>query len=458
MTVFPTRKHPRDLLDSIWRASGSASTTVVLIMLLIITLLVIALIPGAGSELSLVQQSSTHVLDSSTSQTAVKIGYVALSVWLKALLAAIGFISLLRLADQVLGASRIFRRGCYPPCPPQVMPERHVVGEELGPAAKQTEHGLKSSWPEVRCERQPARVRFFATRRRWKAIDGILIEIGPLMVLLGLAVNSAAGWHFTSIALPPEGPVSLQGSASTTLSLNGIANDGSDVTAVILASTGQNVATEQLITNHRPGRWGNLWVTLQATGPALIVNASDVSNRPLLLQSLVGSSEIGETLKVLFRTTQTEQAFSIPTRNLAFRVVSYPELPDRGLYAPVFLVEAYRADSVTPILSELVTDAAEFNIDDTRITLAREHFALVDSAYLPGVVPMLSGAILLLVGLVIRVIWPLRSVWLDLVEHGSTTAIFVRSMSCDAKAKADGLCASLISEDAAPERDRSHAD
>ena len=54
------------------------------------------------------------------------------------------------------------------------------------------------------------------------------------------------------------------------------------------------------------------------------------------------AGEVSEKLHLLFQQTQGEQAFALPARNLTFRAVSYPALPERNITAPVFLVEAYR--------------------------------------------------------------------------------------------------------------------
>jgi hypothetical protein len=149
------------------------------------------------------------------------------------------------------------------------------------------------------------------------------------------------------------------------------------------------------------GRWGNLWVYQQATGPALTVTAQDGEGHPLALQSLATGGESGPELHLLFRQNQSEQGFGLPTANLTFRAVSYPSLPEKGIARPVFLVEAYRGDAATPVLSQLVEDEAETTVDGVLLSLRRDRYVLLGAAYLPGWSVVSIGGLLALAGAIV---------------------------------------------------------
>ena len=72
----------------------------------------------------------------------------------------------------------------------------------------------------------------------------------------------------------------------------------------------------------------------------MAVTASDSNGRPISIQALAPGGAVSEALHLLFQQTEGEQAFALPDRNLTFRAVSYPALPERNIAAPVFLVEA----------------------------------------------------------------------------------------------------------------------
>ena len=204
----------------------------------------------------------------------------------------------------------------------------------------------------------------------------------------------------------------------------------------------------------RPGHWGGIWLTQGGDGPALAVNAADADQQPLRLQSLVAGGQEGETLRMLFPQAQSEQAFAIPARNLAFRVVSYPALPERGIPGPVFLVEGFRGEDPTPALSELVAEAGTLALDEVTLTLRRDRYAVIQVAYLPGLLPALAGTILLLAGALLAAgRGPVR-LWAALTAIDETVAVTAHAAAAvDPDAEAAQLLAALARDDAGEARD-----
>ncbi len=142
----------------------------------------------------------------------------------------------------------------------------------------------------------------------------------------------------------------------------------------------------------------------------------------LVLQSLDSNGKVGPTLRLLFSQTQSEQGFAIPTRNLTFRAVSYAALSEQGIEGPVFLIEAYRGavagEETTPAVTELVTDEGSLVLDDTTLTLRRDRYVELEAAYLPGLIPMLLGGLLILSGTVIAAYWGITRVWANFALDG----------------------------------------
>jgi len=151
-----------------------------------------------------------------------------------------------------------------------------------------------------------------------------------------------------------------------------------------------------------------MWIALRSAGPALQAAARDSRGRPLLLQSLepgseggLSQGEVGEEVHLLFRQTQPEQEFALPSANLTFRVVSYSSLPEQGINVPVFLVEVYKGDESAPALSEFVVENATLALSGLTLDLQRDRYAIVEAAYLPGLIPMLFGGLAILGGVIV---------------------------------------------------------
>ena len=145
------------------------------------------------------------------------------------------------------------------------------------------------------------------------------------------------------------------------------------------------------------------------------------------IQSLAPGGEVSEKLHLLFQQTQGEQAFALPARNLTFRAVSYPALPERNIAAPVFLVEAYRGADPAPVFDELVEDTAAVNLDGVTLTLQRDRYVILEAAALPGLPLLLFGAIITLAGVITSAVWGPTRAWIGMAADGDAVDLAVRA-------------------------------
>jgi hypothetical protein len=249
----------------------------------------------------------------------------------------------------------------------------------------------------------------------WAAFGLPLACLGLLIALLGLWINDVAGWRAADVALAPGSRVTPPGAAGHGLQLRLDGDNGAeqDAASVVTLVQPDGAAAQVSVGPRWPGRWGNLWLFQRALGPALAVTARDAEGRALSLQTLVAGGEVGPTIHLIFRQEQTEQGFGLPTRNLTFRAVSYEALPEKGIGRPVFLVEAYRGDAATPVLSQLVEDEATVTVDGITLTLRRDRYVLVGTAFLPGLPVVVAGALLALAGAIAALTSPRLSPTMD---------------------------------------------
>ena len=232
------------------------------------------------------------------------------------------------------------------------------------------------------------------------------------------------GWRATGISLAPGDTTLLAQADNLRIALDSMSGEGNATANLTLAraETGKGVRTAP----GRPAIWGSTWLSQAGSGPALAVTAQDGRGQPIVLQSLAPGGEASQMLHLLFQQTQAEQAFALPTRNLTFRVVSYPALPEQGITKPVFLVEGYRGADPVPILEELVEEQANLTVDGLTFGLRRDYYVTLDAAKLPGLPLLLLGAVITLAGVIISAFWGMVRAWIGTAGDGDAVAVAVR--------------------------------
>ena len=262
-------------------------------------------------------------------------------------------------------------------------------------------------------------------RRPLGAAGPLLTYAGPLLILLGLLLNDALGWRAANIALAPGDSTLLPRADGLWITLDGTAGEQS--APVTLSLTRMNADKRVRIAANQPARWGGVWLTQQEIAPALAVSAVDSNGQPIAIQSLAPGGEVNQKLQLLFQQTQSEQAFALPTRDLTFRAVSYPALPERNIAAPVFLVEAYRGADPVPVFDELVEDTAAVKLDGVTLTLHRDRYVILEAAALPGLPLLLLGAIMVLAGVITSAAWGPSRAWIGMAADGDAVDLAVRA-------------------------------
>jgi len=389
MTLTPDIPKRRDLLDGAWRSSSATGVTLALLALLAITL------------------------------TVAGVFKLNVGLWLRVLLAALAYNLALRLAGRARHIWYLHHRvQSLPPFPADLPVRQTTLPGPFDATLAHVQDSLAARYQRVNAEHDATRAQLHAERYRLGAWGPLVAYVGLLLALLGLLVNDAAGWRAGDIALAPNSSAALVQAGGMQITLNEITvTEPSAPSTLTLTRADGRVRTVH-VTGNRPARWGNLWIIQRTTGPALAVSAQDLNGRPLLLQALISGGEVSERLHIPFQQTQTEQGFAVPTRDLVFRVVSYPALPERGIASPVFLVEAYHGDDPAPVLSELVEDAATLTLDDLSFSLQRDRHVTLEAAYLPGIPPLLLGVLLALAGLGLTLIRGHAEAWGHLAVQG----------------------------------------
>jgi hypothetical protein len=371
------------ILDGLWYAGSARETLMVLLALLAATMAVAAIFPqqppglqSAAAERWLSAAASDYA---EFGQFLSRIGIFAIYAgpWLGILGGMLAFNVALRLAIQAATLAQLVRRHRNS----SLIPGGRGDAEFTDDAARPT---------------------------RATAVGALLGYAGVLILLAGLFLSGIAGWRATEIALAPGSSTSLGRANAPRLALEELIGSETDPIARIALSGEEDEDPRNAgwVAVGQPIRRAGLWIALRSAGPALQATARDSRGRTLLLQSLEPDSAgglsqaegVSEELHLLFQQTQAEQEFALPSANLSFRVVSYPSLPEQGIDVPVFLVEVYKGDEAAPTVSDLVVDSATIAVNGSRLELQRDRYAVVDVAYLPGLIPSLLGGLTILLG------------------------------------------------------------
>jgi len=420
------------ILDSLWHACSAPQMLMLLMALLAGTLALAAAFPqqppgleGAALERWLATTAGGY-RGTGTFLRAIGAFQLLSSPWTRTILAALAFNLALRVVAQARVVSRQWHSPGILPAPPGLPAQFATLPGSLDAALACAEAVLRPGASRVAVEHDATRGQVYACGCRPGVLGPLLTYLGGLLILAGLLVNDTVGWQASDIALAPGSATTLTQPGNLRVTLNDTGGSGGAFPASVTleqASMGRTVA----VALTHPARWGNIWLSLQATGPALAVTATGSDSRPLLLQSLAPGGEVNQTLHVLFQETQGEQVFAIPTRNLAFRVVSYPALPERGIERPVFLIEGYRGADTTPAFSELVEDRASFLVDGISLTVRRDYFVTLEVAYLPGLLLLLLGCMSMLTGVtLVAYRGPVRA-WIGMAADREAVAVAVRT-------------------------------
>jgi len=419
------------VLDGLWYAGSAPHTLMALTALLAGTLALAAIIPqqpaglaGAAAEQWLTGAASGY-RQAGSFLRAVNAFHITGTPWMRALLAALALSLVLRVAAQAGFLYRLWRSPGLLNAPPRLIVQRASLPGALDTLVDQTPAALRPRFSSVAVDHDAERAQMVAVRRPLGATGPLLTYAGPLLILLGLLLNDTLGWRAVNIALAPGSSTLLPRADGLWITLDGIA--GKQSAPVTLSLTRMNADKKVRIAANQPARWGGVWLTQQEIAPALAVTAEDSNGQPIAIQSLAPGGEVNQKLHLLFQQTQSEQAFALPTRDLTFRAVSYPALPERNIAAPVFLVEAYRGADPVPVFDELVEDTAAVKLDGVTLTLQRSRYVILEAAALPGLPLLLLGAIITLAGVITSVVYGPTRAWIGMAADGDAVDLAVRA-------------------------------
>lgn len=422
-----------EVLDRFWRLASSGYVTLSLCALLAITLALTIVFPqlpaslDAGERTRQLEALSAAYRNLGPFLRQLGVFTIFDGLWLRLLAGLLAYNLLLRLADRL---QRLFGAGRPVTAVPAPHPGHVARGTVV--AATPAEvlavvHGLmQPRYPTVVVETADKGARVYGRRGTPGAAAGLLFTLGLLSLLVGLMVNAATGWYTSAMSLMASEAARFPVAGGLEIAFGGFADRAAHARASVTATWADGRRVELRPGRYQPDRAGHLWVALVGEGPVLVARAAR-ADRPLLLRVLAVGGEAAEEVRMAFRQAQTEEAFAVPDANLTFRTVSYAALPGQGIVGPVFLVEAYRGDDPTPLLTKLVETEATLAVDDVIVNLQRERYAVLVAAYLPGLAWLVAAGLLMLAAGILATGWGYVETWATLSFGRPRVAVTFRT-------------------------------
>ncbi len=218
-----------------------------------------------------------------------------------------------------------------------------------------------------------------ADRWPWTGLSSLLAHGGALLLLAGLLLTHLWGWRVEGLIVQSGERVTLPGTEKW----------------VALEDDARRVA-------HSPG----IVTFVEERGPGVRASAADSTGHPLPLQQTAEADPVTQLTIAL----SEDQYFAIPEAQLIVRLTPQPDHTIEA-HSPV-LVQVYRSPPGRLVTETAVEGDAELTVADVTLELASVPHARLSATFNPGLWITGAGLVLLVVGLLGSIAWPMRRFWL----------------------------------------------
>ncbi len=406
----PTRPNP---IDRVWRLLTGQRAASLLLSLLALTLLVGLVLPQMPGELAQDDMAARWLAETGNrygplGRLLQAAGFFDIrhSAWLSGLLGAFAFIILLRLADSAGDSLR--RLGQAAPAAWTGIARRWPLQSslqlsgDLDAALDELGKDLRSEGWRVGTLIDDAGAHLSAERSALSLLALPALYAGLLLLLAGLWLGQVFGWQEAGLTLAPGEQTQLARDDQLSLSLIRQA-DGSQAVA---AGPVDGPLTVRPFSARGSVRVQGITVRRTGEGLALVVDAASQSGDKIQLQRLEDQAALQYTLNLIFDQPRAERVFLAPSRQLAFSVVAFPALPERGFSGPTFLVQAFQVGRRDPLVNQFVEGDASLTIEGDRYDLQAGQYVTVRASRDPGAWVTAAGGLLALLSLLLSIWQP----------------------------------------------------
>jgi len=426
-----------DVLDSLWRIFVSPYTTMLLLLGLAVLVCLGTFLPQRPADAATDPMTNSLWLTSLRERyhsaadwlVRLKLFDIHHSLWFRGLLGLLAF-------NLLLGTVHFIH-------------PRHLWRADLSLGTKTLVGRLS---PAETSEQLLERVKEALRVHRYRLLDGnngllvyagrfalfpVLVYLGLLLIIGGLALSERTAWWEEGVTLRPGQVRPL--SHGTDLAIRaelieasydrtrGQLQDGRTELTFLRAD---REVRRKILHNHAPSLYAGLIFYQMSTEPVLLVRAQDATGRDLVLQTPeTGATQFVEValrfreeespryvivlnfaptslLSRYFQQEGSEKYVLVPSRDLSLRLLLSP--PPPGEVASTFQVEAFYGAETSPFYQHQFHGASSVEILGDSYTFRPQHYAVIKFGQDYGLMPILAGAVMVLVGIVLSAWRPPR--------------------------------------------------
>ncbi len=280
----------------------------------------------------------------------------------------------------------------------------------------------------------------------WRRAASLLVHVGLLLVLAGVALDTRLGWRQEGVMLVPGQPVALDRQPDLSLRLERVEGSGATQQAasqVALAdSAGASltgaVAVGQPYTAH------GLTIYQRDVGPMLRVSArggDGVSGGTALIPLVDASAEMepADEVRLVFTESRVEHYVLMPYIQKAVRLVLYRHGERWDVGRDELQVTVYAGSSETPAAEGTIVGSGPMRLEDIVYDFIWEQYAVLDVVRSSCQWLIRVGMGLALLGLAMTLLLPPVRLWVRVVEEGEACVVGLAGEMPGAELLADWL-------------------
>ena len=443
----------RDVLSFLWQALASRTMAAVLLALLAVVVLLALLFspqrPGPSADVNVLARWTNDAQERFArwydALLALGVFDMGTAVWLRGLLAWSALALMVRLANSVAQVTKAWRRpdvrqtesffkGASGFIEWQVAQERTALVEALA---------QRLAWPawlpwrrlQIRPYQEETSQASYLHQDwlTWRRVGVLLVHLGLMLILAGVALNARLGWRQEGATLMPGQVIRFGRPSDFSLRLESVERLGtvgqatSRITLDGLAGKSQKgrVAVGRPYTSH------GVTVYQRDFGPILRVSARDAGGSapggrmrsPIPLADASMVRDPADEVRLAFTESQAEQYLLMPDIRKVVRLVLYRQGETWDTRHDELQLEVYAGDLDTPEARGSIIGDGQVELNGIVYQFAWEQYAVLDivcSSY-QWLVRMSTG--LALLSLLVALLIPPARLWVRVVEDKGTSVV-----------------------------------
>jgi hypothetical protein len=329
------------------------------------------------------------------------------SAWFRIILAGTAFSLLLRSVDCL---TRLVRPGRWIP-DPHLAQTVTLPGQPHGALEAIKEHLIRNS-DKLRSWEGPGQ-RLVATQPL-APLGPLCLSLGGLLLIAGWVWTQVQGWQASDLFVTVNTPATVM-VADATLRLEDFEVQWQDGIHAYSAYGRLRVSNHQQessggISLESPWRWRGTTYELTNVGPAVHVSGNSPGGMPMLFQVAARRPPVDQ-ITLALPADDNVRSFAAPEQGIVVQVEAVTGERSPRIHVRIYLGQAGE------LIEDRMMDAQAFVlIGGSQLALTMIPFAEITATYTPGRPLAISGAILVIAGAILALVYPRRDVQV-MVEH-----------------------------------------